>query len=57
MFNNYNENVMKKPRIFEVLQVAVEILKLIIKTAADIIDDGRINGSAGDVEHSEPSND
>ena len=46
---------MSKPRWFEIIEVAVQILKLVIRTAADIIDDGKINGSAGDVEHGKPA--
>lgn len=42
---------MSKPRWIEILDVAVQILKLVIRTAADIVDDGKINGSAGDVKH------
>ena len=41
---------MSKPRWIEILDVAVQILKLVIATAADIVDDGKINGSVGDVE-------
>lgn len=48
---------MSKPRWIEILSVAVQILKLVIVTAADIVDDGRINGSAGDVEREKPAND
>ena len=46
---------MSKPRWFEIIEVAVQILKLVIRTAADIIDDGKINGSAGDVEYGKPA--
>lgn len=39
---------MSTPRWIEILNVAVQILKLVIATAADIVDDGEINGSIGE---------
>lgn len=33
-------------RFAEIVEVAVQILKLIIATAADIVDDGKLNGSS-----------
>ena len=48
---------MSKPRFLEILTVAAQILAVVVRTAADIVDDAKVHGCAGYVEREkEPDN-